>query len=478
MRKLYIPIIILLVGMLSSCERFLDIDPKGQLTQDKMFDNVQGFRDAMYGVYATMAEPKLYGENLTWGFTDQIGQMFYYNNPEKVDVQIIDYKYMNTNVREVIDGIWAQTYTTISFVNNVIENLEITKLVDSDLQLIKGEAYGLRAFLHFDLLRLFAGDYQRDTKRNGIPYALHYDLNNKDLLTLDQAYQQILKDLDIAETELTKDNSIWNEGDEALPVYKTKRYTHFNKYAVYALKARVYHAMGDWDNAAKYARMVIDNTENFSLSAAEVNQIKLVKRYPADHEMIFGLYSNALTNVLQTTFIPNVRASGQFTQGRRDLDDIYETSAFTAESSDLRFSTFYNISDGGDLSQFTRLVADTDDKISGITLIRLPEMYYILSESLYDTNRNEAIETLNAVRKSRGLSNLQESKYDTKEHFIQELLRERMREMPGEGQIFFAYKHYNIPFKSIKGVTVAPKDEIFVLPWPDAELEFGITNNN
>jgi hypothetical protein len=54
------------------------------------------------------------------------------------------------------------------------------------------------------------------------------------------------------------------------------------------------------------------------------------------------------------------------------------------------------------------------------------------------------------------------------------MLRERMREMPGEGQTFFALKHYNKAFSDYRGInTYQPSSAIFVLPWPEREKEYG-----
>ena len=39
----------------------------------------------------------------------------------------------------------------------------------------------------------------------------------------------------------------------------------FNKYAVAATKARVYYAMGNYTEAARYAQQVLDATSNFKL---------------------------------------------------------------------------------------------------------------------------------------------------------------------------------------------------------------------
>ena len=46
---------------LAGCDSYLDVNPKGTLEQEKQFEDVQGYRDAMYGIYATMAKTSLYG---------------------------------------------------------------------------------------------------------------------------------------------------------------------------------------------------------------------------------------------------------------------------------------------------------------------------------------------------------------------------------------------------------------------------------
>ena len=77
----YISSLLLCGGVLfTSCDKFLDIQPAGQLEQDKMFGDIQGFRDAMYGAYSSMAQTNLYGEALSYGFLDNLGQMFGYDN--------------------------------------------------------------------------------------------------------------------------------------------------------------------------------------------------------------------------------------------------------------------------------------------------------------------------------------------------------------------------------------------------------------
>ncbi len=58
---------------------------------------------------------------------------------------------------------------------------------------------------------------------------------------------------------------------------------------VKATKARVYYAMGKYTEAAKYAREVINATQNFKLNTS--TSLDSVMRFPASKEMIFGVYA-------------------------------------------------------------------------------------------------------------------------------------------------------------------------------------------
>ena len=68
---------LLLSSGLVSCD-FLDIDTPGIVNKDKMFENEQGFIDAMNGVYASLADGDLYGEQLSFGFVDEIAQRLFH----------------------------------------------------------------------------------------------------------------------------------------------------------------------------------------------------------------------------------------------------------------------------------------------------------------------------------------------------------------------------------------------------------------
>ncbi len=488
--KRYILSILLLSGLtvaISGCDKFLDVRPKGTLTNDEMFSDIQGYRDAMYGVYASMADGTLYGENLSYGFVDKIGQMLVNPNPTLNDVKVSDYRYLDQTVRPTIDQIWESEYAVISYVNNILTKAEETNITHEDLKLIQGEAYGVRAFLHFDLLRLFASDYIQKTSETGIPYAYSYDLKNKTLFSLKDSYANVLKDLDYAEKLLESDPMDMTDIARATgpAAYRMSRYVNFNKFAVDALRARVYRAMGDYERASKYSAKVIEEGKA-CFSLVKPGDFGTVRRFPANGELIFGLFTRRLNENVSSLFIGKDGksasvGSGNIAEGRRDLENLYETVSFSASNTDERYNTFYKHETSGDL--FTRLLASSTEKVnaplSGITLIRLPEMYLILAESQFGTDPSKAIETLNTLRASRGLEPRLVSSYATQGDFNAELLREYMREFPGEGQVFFAFKHFNIPLKAFNGVNdIEPSDSKFVLPWPELEKQFGSVGKN
>lgn len=457
---------------------FLDVEPKGQVPEDRQFEDVDGFKSAMIGVYASMATTDLYGCNLTYGFLDVVGQVFR-NSSSTVYVGASNFDYTNQEVRTYCNTIWAQMYSTIAQVNNVIYNLDKTRLSSSDFNIIRGEAYALRAFLHFDIARLYAQDRANYPAASRLPYSYSFDLANKEIYSISDYYANILADLDQAEAYL--EDEVYDINDATLSTYPVRahQYTYyFNKYAVWALKARVYYTMGDDANAQKYAQKVIDEKTQFALSANTIAALKEAQGFPGQREMIFGISTNNLSQTVYNHF--RVGSQEEYLLPRADLKTRYNITAFTATNTDNRYTVYYE--ESSSTTQFIRFISTQNEVdrgyLQGLPLIRLPEMYYILAESLYDTDFTAAKAALDAVRQSRGLEPIDSTSVATKEDFLNEMIIERYREMSGEGQVFFALKHYNKAFTRANGTTtVQPSAAVFVFPLPDDEVEFGNINN-
>ena len=466
-----------LLVCLCGCNSFLNVQPKGTVEQGKQFKDVQGYRDAMYGIYASMAQTSLYGKAMSYGFIDQVGQLFYdpYNGMADV-YAATNFKYTDQAISETVDGIWSKAYECIMYVNNVIENVEKEEVgKDPDYTVIRGEAYALRAFLHFDLMRLFCDNIKINSGAGGIPYSYSFDLKNKRICTLKECYDNVLNDLTEAQKILVNDKLV--KDSLATSVYRGTRYQHCNQYAVWALKARVFHYKGDLDSAAYNAEKVIAHPE---LRLTDSKVFAGVKRYGANRELIWGLYSNLLYTPYNDLFLKGSLGSGSVVRVREGMRSIYEVGSFEADSKDMRYTEFFTEDES--ISQqyaFTRLLKKEEQayNFQGVCLVRLPEMYYILAEATYSQDKEKALRYLNDVRNSRGLKDLEISRFSTQDAFNKELLVERCREFWGEGQVFFSYKRDNCSFmNAANDREILPSTDVFVLPWPKSEQEFGGTN--
>ena len=92
---------------------------------------------------------------------------------------------------------------------------------------------------------------------------------------------------------------------------------HFNKYAVYATKARVYNAMGESAKAAAYAQKVIAHSSDFALAPRA--SFTDVVRFPAKGELICGLYAPKFLDSVATTSLESVVTSTKVVVSRHSM---------------------------------------------------------------------------------------------------------------------------------------------------------------
>ena len=67
MRKYrYISMVLLAVMGLTSCNKWLDVNPKDKIVDESLFSDYRGFRNSLNGIYQEMVSPELYGRELSW----------------------------------------------------------------------------------------------------------------------------------------------------------------------------------------------------------------------------------------------------------------------------------------------------------------------------------------------------------------------------------------------------------------------------
>ena len=100
-----------------------------------------------------------------------------------------------------------------------------------------------------------------------------------------------------------------------------------------------------------------------------------------------------------------------------------------------------------------------------IPMIRLGEMYLIAAEAKSE-DISAGLSYVNTLRSYRGVNPLSALTHENLQY-------EYIRELYGEGQIFFMYKRMFSPIlrSSQAGGPVEPEDKVFVIPLPDSEIE-------
>lgn len=463
-------IILLLCAMVlatTSCDDFLDITPDGQVKRDPLLSTPEGIEDAMYGVYSQMRQQTLYGQELHFSTMEILSQTLWcYGNTGVTAMG--SYNWEHSSVKSVFEGVWTAMYKNISNVNSILDAPLVANASEYPYTLYRGEALGMRAFMHFDLVRIFAEQYTVNPAANGIPYATEFSLKTPEFESLEKNYEHILADLHEAEALLADEGEHEGAGN-----FMLDRQIHFNLYAVQATLARVYLTMGNKERAAEYAQKVIA-ADKFSLKdkTEVVNDLAGVL---SRKETIFGIYfpgfyTNVSGKLQQVTSYYSLDL-------REDFMELYEREA---SGLDFRTMAYFSESGVGDamkyrLSKFTDIY-ELNNMVSnrpsglilGVNLIRLPEMYYIAAEALLDSDYDTALTLYNSVRVHRGLDPLEAGKVLTVEHINDE----RYKEMIGEGQTYFNMKRQNLPILSHDGKsTYNPVDGIYSIPVPDVEFE-------
>lgn len=467
---------VLLPLSMTSCNDFLDITPDGQVKKDEMLSTPTGVEDALYGVYSQLRLDALYGQELSFSSIEVLAQYLDCYGSDGVTA-MSNFRYDDTRVKDIFEAVWTEMYKNISNVNAVI-NCDLVKGATSyPATIYRGEALGLRAFMHFDLVRLFTEQITRNPSAKGIPYATEFSLDTPDFQSAAKVYELILADLLEAERLLANEEEYKNAS-----TFMTDRQTHFNLHAVRATLARVYLTMGDKDNALSYAQKVIDES-GYSLSEkTEVNRdlagVLSIK------ETIFGVYYG--TFYAQVNEMLQKETSFKSLAPRDDIMDFYDADVVGV---DYRATAYFTAVDGGTggqmkyrLSKLTnpyelenRPAERPADRILGINMIRMPEMYYIAAECLLDKDYDEALRLFDEVLTHRGLEPLENWNAPQNRLTMDAINAERYRELIGEGQTFFNLKRQHLPISryTTNGETfIQPSNAIYVVPIPDIENDY------
>ncbi len=478
--------------LLSSCDKFLDINPKAEVIDKDMFSNSQGCEDAIWGLYGQLKSSSLYGEYFNWGVFDALAQNLQATSQFVPRHYLTKYNY--NDALTIISEMWTKAYEVVGHSNNIIGNLE--KMDPSIFPLYNiylGEAYGVRSMLLFDLIRTFAPHVEKSGSERGIPYVTEYSFKHTPFSTVNEVYNSIITDLKRAQQllEADKGNIAYPRLTDAniKPAFLKGRQIHFNYYAVTALLARVYWTKGDMQNARTEALKVVESGKFPLVNKDEVTNI--ISGALSPKETIWGIYSKDYFSTTMLRLGTGASWSGmapyQTALGSNYplvYQNIYSKYLNSNAGVDMRLNWFRPLFDGGTTNYLLKnvdwLMKNTSTNTpesrgltEGISILRSVEMYYIIAEAyLKENNITEATRYLNMVLNSRGLTNL-ENRDPVIQLTLDVLYNERHKEFFGEGQRWFDMKKMNMDIISNTDLKTLPaSDQIYVLPIPVEEFDY------
>lgn len=470
----YTLILVVCGALLTACDDFLNITPEGQIKQDELLSTPEGIEDALYGVYAQLRTPNLYGQELSFSTIEILAQNLSCKGNTTITA-LADYEYTHTGVKGIFESVWTAMYKNISNVNSILASPLVSTASAYPYTIYKGESLGLRAFMHFELVRLYAEQITQNPTADGIPYATEFSLITPDFEPLADNYAHILADLHAAEQLLADEPDHVGDGN-----FMLDRQIHCNLYAVQALLARVYFTKGDKAKAAEYAAKVINESPYRLNVKTEINGD--LAGVLSQNETLFGLY--------YAEFYTQVYAKLQATTSyyslnpRSDVESLYEQKA---DGLDYRTAAYFSsVELGGQptlrLSKLTDVyelqgipASRPKELIQGVNLIRLPEMYYIMAEVMLEEEQDSAAWYFDQVLVSRGLTPLAE-RIPADTLSIELINLERFKEYFGEGQHFYNLKRQHLSIHAVdvatgKEVVIPASADVFVAPIPDSEYE-------
>lgn len=258
--------IVLISGAVASCNRLLDANDPNSITEGKVLSSLSGLEKVNRGFYPILPTvqyiPTLsqITDELVINVEDNLGGGVQYYTWEYAPGTSID--------SQVTSVIFQNFYNSIRRTNLTIANIDNISATTVDeiskKNLLKAEALGMRAYLHYQILQIFSPKY--DANALGCAYVTSLDervLPSRD--NMRDSYQKVLQDL-----------------NAALAIFpSTDNNTRINKSAIEALKAKVYLEIGEYANAVTHATTVLNKYElttaaNYPNVWADTNDYKEV----------------------------------------------------------------------------------------------------------------------------------------------------------------------------------------------------------
>lgn len=478
--KTYLYLSALLSSFLfASCGNWLDVLPKSETDEKEMFETANGYYSSLTGVYINMGSSELYGANLTLTLTEPLGQQYSVNESEPEREKWKNFDYTTTEAQNNLLKVWSKMYNNIVNCNLLISHLreeERTLFEAGVKETLLGEALGLRAYMYFDLVRMFNASLSVDPNSKKVPYKTDFGLTIGTSFTTSEVLKYILDDLTEARELLKNHDPIVTDKSYRDKYLNYNRNQRMNYYAVCGLMARACLWQGDYRQAYDNANLVINSGKFRFIEENEITETDLYgNELKSDRlfvpELLFGLYTESILEVSRTRYEGLSR------------DFILSTNCYT--HGDLRLTAWHadNRLNKINLIKYKRSSSSEDSDHYGdplVPMLKLGEMYLIASEAaLNDPSLNEnPREILNTFKQNRKATEV--ALNATADEIADEITHEYICEFRGEGQLFWYYKRINknaIDNGNYLGTTIQIDPKVYTFPLPQYEIDFGTGNH-
>lgn len=441
--------------MLTGCNDYLDIKPKGEKIPTTVsdyetllnYESVQKVSDT-YPAYLTddVFLPDVAEGTATPGLNsvDQsIRNLYFFKKEVFGDAQD--------------DGFWFASYNRIYYYNTVIDNIMNADGSDEQQKLsIRAEALISRALEYLYLVNGYAKHYDVRTADTdpGVPLILDEDISKKDLVraSVKDVYAQIQSDLQAALPNL--------------PAQPKGNAFRASKAAGYGILAKMYLYMGNYAEALKAANAVLEMN----------NSLLDLKKYA----VVKAQSSIGRTNVPQDIdnpeniyikFAPYVYGLSSKVFGSDELISLFSED-------DMRLQVYFT-------KNFRNIPTDKYVRapyLRANLAVSSPEIYLIAAEcEAREGSIERAIALINKLRDNRIKNNTDIVATDRNDA-LQKVLEERRRELAMSGMVrYIDLKRLNQESQFAKTVThvtgegtfsLEPNSPLYVLPIPAKVMRF------